>query len=225
MRCCSFPSITAIRRFKHTVETRTASWAGVAVLALGTVVANGAPDRRQITNPMESAGHSNRTDSTQVGSEQEYFIAFVGREAANGSRAGHAFVIIGKGTPMTCDVEHGDGEAFGFYPSSSDNPCEPGPLPTGKVIILKPVPGCLINDLYTPYSNWVTIRCGFEDYLMVLGVIEEWKKRPYRLGQQDCLSFLMEVAKLFDDRLLIPERAGMDMFPNRFVVRLKELNP
>jgi len=158
-------------------------------------------------------------------SDKDYFIAFVGREASVGSRAGHAFVIIGKGTPMTCDVEHGDGEAFGFYPSSSNNPCEPGPQPTGKDILLKPVPGCLINDLYTPYSNWVTIRCSFENYLMVLGVIEDWKKRPYRLGQQDCLSFLLEVAHLLDDKLNIPSRSGLENFPNKFVMRLAEMNP
>lgn len=176
-------------------------------------------DKRYWAHALEGAIHDG------CDQKEDHFVAFVGREAGNGSFAGHAFVIIGQGTPMTCDVEHGDGEAFGFYPSSNNNPCEPGPQPTGKDILLEPVPGCLINDRFTPYSNWLTIKCSFEEYLLVLGVIGEWKKRPYRLGQQDCLSFLMEVARLFDDRLRLPERAWEDKWPNKYVEELKRLNP
>lgn len=225
LQCPKLLPIMNLTISEQVLGKRPSRWGTLLALALGVPMSFGAAGYGRATvaeGVVRSIGDPILEPRC---ADLEYFVAFVSREASNGSRAGHAFVIIGKGTPMTCDVEHGDGEAFGFYPSSESNPCQPGSQPTGKDILLKPVPGCLIDDLYTPYSSWLTVKCSFEEYLMVFGVVEEWKKRPYRLGRQDCLSFLTEVANLFSDRLRIPDRMGLENFPNRFVLRMQELNP
>ena len=119
----------------HVARVTGRSWA----LAVPLLFVSSTSDGSDVLNPSGYREHGTNT--------AEYFVAFCSRAASSSSLAGHAFIVTGKGEPLTCSIEHGDGEAYGFYPSSSGNPCEPGPFPSAKDIILNEVPGCLVNDL------------------------------------------------------------------------------
>ena len=172
------------------------------------------------------AGPEPMASGSQTDSEPGYFVAFVGREASLNSNAGHAFVILGKGTPMACNVDGGDGEAFGFYPVTTDNPCNNSETPPAKNILkMRPVPSCLVNDAHTPYDTWVAVPCTFDEYIIALGVVHVWKAKTYELGERDCLSLMIDVAATVDGKLRLPERTGALNFPHQYVEELKRLNP
>ena len=159
-------------------------------------------------------------------SQPKYFIAFCSEEVSTSAAGGHAFITIGKGEPFTCNIDGGDGEAFGLYAKDDNNKdCVPSKFNALiSKIYVGGLPGCLFNDIRTSVDNYLVLRCSFEEYLMVQTEIETWKKKNYRLTTQDCLTFVIEVAKLFSDRLTIPSRSGFDNFPNQYMLKLKSLN-
>ncbi len=158
------------------------------------------------------------------GQKKDYFVVFCGKEASQNS-LGHAFIMIGKGDPFTCNIDGGDGEAFGLYAQGiSSSSCKPDGLNAAKSYFIGKLPGCLFNDINTKVSNYLVIRCTFEEYLTVQMEVENWKNKNYELKKQDCVSFVIAVAKLFDSQLVIPSRSGFDNFPNKFILKLKNLN-
>lgn len=159
--------------------------------------------------------------------KKEYFVVFCGKEASYNT-LGHAFIMTGKGDPFTCNIDNGDGESFGLYAadgSNQSNSCKPKAYNAGKSFFVGQLPGCLFNDINTKVSNYLVVKCTFEEYLQVHMEIENWKKKNYELKQQDCLSFVMAIANLFSSQLSIPSRSGFDNFPNQFILQLKKSNP
>ncbi len=158
--------------------------------------------------------------------QSKYFIAFCSEDVSTSSGGGHAFITIGTGEPFTCNIDNGDGEAFGLYAKDeNNNDC----IPSKFNALISPfyvggLPGCLFNDIRTSVNNYFILRCSFEEYLMVQSVIETWKNKNYRLTTQDCLTFVIEIAKLFSNRLIIPSRSGFENFPNQYLLKLKSLN-
>lgn len=158
--------------------------------------------------------------------KKDYFVVFCGKEASYNT-LGHAFIMTGKGDPFTCNIDNGDGEAFGLYAAdtqNADNTCKPKAINAGKSYFVGQLPGCLFNDVYTKVSNYLILRCTYEEYLQVHMEIENWKNKNYELKKQDCLSFVIGVAKLFSSQLSVPARSGFDNFPNQFILQLKKSN-
>lgn len=155
-----------------------------------------------------------------------YFVAFCSKEASSSSLAGHAFVAVGNGDPFTCSVD-GETESWGLYATDAgkDNAgCKPSSIQAGKSIFVGKVPGCLYSDVRTDMDNVYVLRCSFDEYLKVAGIIGEWKKKTYQLKEQDCLSFLIAVANIFKNKITVPSRTGFDNFPNKYVQKLKDAN-
>ena len=157
---------------------------------------------------------------------KKYFVAFCSEEVSTSAAGGHAFITLGKGEPFTCNIDGGDGEAFGLYAKDDNNKdCVPSKFNAlTSPFYVGGLPGCLFNDIRTSVDNYFVLRCSFEEYLMVQSEIETWKKKNYKLTSQDCLTFVIEVAKLFSDRLTIPSRSGFDNLPNQYMLKLKSLN-
>lgn len=165
--------------------------------------------------------------ATSFGQKKDYFVVFCGKQASYNT-LGHAFIMTGKGDPFTCSIDGGDGEVFGLYAADTENKngtCKPRLYNAGKSFFVGQLPGCLFNDVYTKVSNYLVLRCTYEEYLKVHMEIENWKTKGYELKEQDCLSFTIAVAHLFSSQLNIPSRSGLDNFPNQYILQLKKLNP
>lgn len=169
---------------------------------------------------------STMLQSTGQHSKSEYFIAFCSEEISKSAAGGHAFITIGKGEPFTCNIDGGDGEAFGLYAADFEHTdCVPSKFNALASYFVGELPGCLFNDIRTSFDNYLVLRCTFEEYLLVQTEIEKWKRKNYELKKQDCLTFVIEVAKFFNYRLTVPTRSGIfDNFPNQYILKLKSLN-
>jgi hypothetical protein len=154
----------------------------------------------------------------------DYFVVFCGKEQSLESKAGHAFIAIGKGSPFTCNADGTDTEVWGLYANEDTKNCKPSSKMAGKSFFVGPVPGCLFSDIRTSFSNLYVIRCGYADYLKAQMVIAEWKNKKYELTKQDCLSFVIAIANVFKNRITIPERSGFLNFPNKYILELKKRN-
>jgi hypothetical protein len=159
-------------------------------------------------------------------SQSKYFVAFCSEEVSKSSAGGHAFITIGKGEPFTCNIDGGDGEAYGLYAADFEKTdCVPSKFNALASYFVGELPGCLFNDIRTSVDNYLVLRCSFEEYLMVQTEIENWKRKTYELKKHDCLTFVIEIAKLFSYRLTIPPRSGVfNNFPNQYMLKLKSLN-
>lgn len=158
--------------------------------------------------------------------QSKYFVAFCSEEVSTSAAGGHAFITIGKGEPFTCNIDGGDGECYGLYAADFEKTdCVPSKFNAlVSPIFVGGLPGCLFNDIRTSVDNYLILRCTFEEYLMVQLEIQSWKRKNYQLKTQDCLTFVIDVAKLFSDRLTIPSRSGFDNLPNQYMLKLKSLN-
>lgn len=158
-------------------------------------------------------------------SQNQYFTVFCSKDASlNPISLGHAFVMTGKGTPFTCSFQNGDGEAFGLYAGRNLNgSCKPDGFSAVKSFIVGELPGCIFNDINKSVSNYFIITCDFNQYLKVHSEIQNWKNKNYELSKQDCISFLEAIAKVFPN-IRIPNRSGIENFPNKFILTMKTLN-
>lgn len=156
----------------------------------------------------------------------KYFVAFCSEEVSKSAAGGHAFITLGKGKPFTCNIDGRDGEAYGLYAADfNEKDCKPSKFNALASYFVGELPGCLFNDIRTSVDNYLILRCTFEEYLLVQTEIEKWKRKNYELKKQDCLTFVIEVAKLFNYRLTVPPRSGVFAnFPNQYILKLKALN-
>ncbi len=161
--------------------------------------------------------------SSFLAQDGEYFVAFCSKEAGSGSLGGHAFVAIGKGVPFTCSTSDKQTEVWGLYAKGSSESCKPSSISAGASFFVGELPGCLFSDIRTDVNNLMILKCDLGEYLKVLNIIEMWNNKPYQLGKQDCLTFLIETMKLFPE-IKVPSRQGLENFPNRFLEAAKELN-
>ena len=146
---------------------------------------------------------------------QEYFVAFFGENInLPSSPVGHAFIGIGKGTPLTCDINGEETEMWGFYPRVK--------IEGGKSYWSGPVDAEVKNDVRTHIDQYYSKRISFSDYIKVNLKIEEWKKKQYQVTRQDCISFFIDIATLFTD-INLPDRTTFTL-PEAYVKKFIELN-
>lgn len=147
---------------------------------------------------------------------QEYFIGFFGERpnVANVSVVGHAFIGIGKGTPLTCNIDGTETEMYGFYPQSH--------IAGGISYWYGPVDGHIVSDVRTQINTYYFKKIEFSDYIKVQLKMEQWKEKQYQLTRQDCISFFIEVASIFSD-VKVPDRKTFGL-PNDFVNQFIFLN-
>jgi len=150
----------------------------------------------------------------KVTAEDQYFVAFFGEKQNAGSPVGHAFIGIGKGTPMTCNLDGSETEMVGFYPAKRTE--------GGKSYWYGPVDGKVKSDVRTQTDLYVFKKISFADYIKVQLKIKEWNKRKYELTRQDCISFFSDIAGLFGD-ITLPER-GEYTLPETYVARFILIN-
>ena len=160
-----------------------------------------------------------------LGQINDHFVVFCSKESSYNT-LGHAFIMTGKGDPFTCSIDNGDGQAFGLYAADSDlkGICKPRGFNAAMSYFVGSLRGCFFNDISTNVSNYFVVRCSLLEYLKVLRIINEWKDSQYELKSRDCLSFVISVANLFSDRIVIPSRSNLENFPNVFISQLKKYN-
>lgn len=145
---------------------------------------------------------------------QDYFVAFFGEKINLNAPVGHAFIGIGKGTPLTCDINGESTEMWGFYPKVK--------IEGGKSLWFGPVEGEIKNDVRTNTNLYFFKKIEFADYIKIKLKIEEWKKRQYQLIRQDCISFFIDAASLFPD-IVLPDRAKYTL-PETYVAQFISAN-
>lgn len=135
--------------------------------------------------------------STRV-QAQDYFVGFFGENISVAAPVGHAFIGIGKGTPMTCDINGNETQMAGFYPTVR--------IQGGLSYWFGPVDGQIKNDVRSVIDDYVFKRIQFADYIKVQLKIAEWQKKQYQVTRQDCISFFIDVASIFPD-IKLPDRS------------------
>lgn len=146
---------------------------------------------------------------------KDYFIGFFAeRTSVSDAQIGHAFIGIGKGVPLTCDINGTQTEMFGFYPSVH--------IEGGKSLWVGPVDGQIKNDVRTQIDNYVFKKIAFADYLKVQLRVEEWKKKKYELTRSDCVSFFQDISSMFPD-IVLPDRTKY-VTPNTYVAQFIFIN-
>lgn len=168
---------------------------------------------------------SNRSDPAAV-----YNVAFCGRPSPDSTgKPGHAFVAFSR-------KPHGgerDFLAIGHTVAASTGAVEATWSYFGE-----PVPGLLKEELYTSVQqNCLDVTVNKEDYeaarsltvspLETMGVIPAGTPvfEAYKLGESDCMTFVMAVAGVLEPRgLRIPDR-GATEFPMAYIQRLIDDNP
>jgi len=146
--------------------------------------------------------------------KKDYFIGFFAEKINIDGPVGHAFIGIGKGTPMTCNIDGSETEMYGFYPKAK--------LDGAKSYWFGPVEGKVKKDVRTRIDQYIFLKIDFADYLKVQLKMEDWKKKQYELGRQDCISFFIDVASLFDE-IKLPDRTQY-ILPDKYVSTFIFLN-
>lgn len=159
----------------------------------------------------------NLTSFSQT-NNQEYFFGVFAQNVnfiSNSPSPGHAFIGIGKGTPLVCSTDGSETEAWGFYPEVR--------IEGALSYIFGPVPSLIKDDIYTRNDHQYFIKISFSDYIKVLAKIEEWKERQYELTRNDCISFVIDCCSIFGDRLIVPNRMNTDT-PEIYIKRFIDVN-
>jgi hypothetical protein len=127
---------------------------------------------------------------------------------------GHAFVVLAfnDNQKKACVAK-----ALGFFPEKDGDAIRS---------VFKDVPEKVSNDFLRnkPASGTcrLIVRVTKEQYDGVAKVLAQWGKKDYRLGQKDCVSFMIAVGNGL--KLHIPERTGFDRLPVKYVQKLVENN-
>lgn len=148
-------------------------------------------------------------------SQSDYFVGFFGEGiSVPTSPVGHCFIGIGKGVPLTCDINGSETEMVGFYPTVR--------VEGGKSFFFGPVDGSVKDDTRTKISSYVFKKISFSDYIKVKLKIEEWKLKKYLVTRNDCISFFIDIASIFSDTQL-PDRTKF-VTPDQYVRQFIFLN-
>lgn len=146
-----------------------------------------------------------------LSAQNKMYVAFCAKEGI----PGHAFVSLGREDEESKMTIH-DG-TWGLYPKNK--------LDGGKSFIIGEVPGEIRDDLLTGSDYTYVIEASQKDYDEVLKIVKKWREGSnYELLEKDCVSFLIEVAKIFKRKMAIPPREGFDNLPNEYVKKIKFLN-
>lgn len=153
--------------------------------------------------------------SLKVTAQNDYYVCFFGEKISiPASPVGHAFIGIGKGIPLTCDLNGQETEMLGFYPTVR--------IEGGKSFFFGPVDGSIKNDVKTEINDYCFKKIDFADYLKVKLKIEEWLTKKYQVTRQDCISFFISVGEIFPD-VILPDRSKF-VTPDDYVRNFIEVN-
>jgi hypothetical protein len=139
-----------------------------------------------------------------------YLVAF----CANEGIPGHAFVSYGYESEELKMTVHGG--TWGLYPSVREKGI--------ASFFIGEVPGELRDDMVTNSDHTFVIEVTQEEYKAVVRVKESWATQSYEISKTDCVSFLIEVASIFEDKINIPTRDKLENFPARYLIKLIDLN-
>lgn len=142
--------------------------------------------------------------------QDKYFVAF----CADGGVPGHAFISIGRESSSSSSSIN-DG-VWGLYPSSSSQ--------GAKSFVIGAVPGYLKDDFLRNVDYVLSVEVGKDDYDRVKSTINKWKNKNYELLENDCLSFVIEVANILSGKITIPQRQGFENFPAKYLKNLIDSN-
>jgi hypothetical protein len=152
--------------------------------------------------------------STKSVAQTDYFVGFFGEGIGISAPVGHAFIGIGRGIPLTCDLNGSETEMVGFYPKVR--------IEGGKSILFGPVDSQVKDDVRTTINSYAFKKITFDQYLRAKLKIEQWKTRKYELTRNDCISFFIDVASIFPDTKL-PDRTQF-VTPDAYVRQFIFLN-
>jgi hypothetical protein len=145
-------------------------------------------------------------------SQDRMFVTLCAKE----SIPGHAFVALRR-DDINKQISVPEG-IWGLYPK--------GRIQGGKSLVLGEVLEEIREDLLTQSDHKVVVEASNTELGQVLSIIEKWKKGTgYELLTKDCITFLPEVANVFKDKIVIPQRTGLDNLPKEFVKKIKLSNP
>lgn len=147
--------------------------------------------------------------------QTDYYVCFFGEKISSSAIVGHAFIGIGKGTPLTCDIYGEETEMIGFYPKVRTE--------GGKSLWFGPVDGSIRNDIKTELDSYIFRRIDFANYINIKLRIEQWKNKKYQLTRQDCISFFIDVASLVSN-IELPDRSKYtlpDQYVKEFIIKNK----
>lgn len=150
----------------------------------------------------------------QATGKNDYFVGFFAEDISVKAPVGHAFIGIGKGTPLTCNMDGTETEMYGFYPAVR--------IEGGKSIVFGSVSGKVRNDVSTQIDHFVFKRIDFASYIKVQMKIKEWEKKKYEVTSSDCISFFADIASLFSD-IIVPDRNKYGT-PSSFVKNFITIN-
>ncbi len=171
---------------------------------------------QNITTNASAKNVESNTLSSNAAPQDYYFGVFAEKWDASASAfVGHAFIGIGKGTPLTCDINGNETEIWGFYPQKK--------IDGAKSYWFGPVDGKIASDIFTKIDRQFFIRIDFGDYLKIQLKVEEWKKKQYQLTRNDCVSFLIDVCNTLPKRIVVPKRETTDL-PDDYVKKIINQN-
>jgi hypothetical protein len=143
--------------------------------------------------------------------QNKSFVAFCAKDGF----PGHAFVSLGHEDEKQQMTIH-DG-TWGLYPKTS--------VEGGKSFVIGEVPGEIRDDLFTNSNHTYVIEVSEIEFNKTLKTINKWRKGTgYELLEKDCVTFIIEIANIYRDKIVIPKRKGLDNLPAEFIKKIKILN-
>jgi len=149
--------------------------------------------------------------------QDKYFITFYG---SNDYVPGHAFVAFGK-EDATAGMSISDG-VWGLYPNTKMNGLKSAMPGENEV------PGVVKNEADSAMQenslHGIMVEVSKTEYNNALAVVKKWKKEgKYEALKKDCVSFIIEVANQIGS-LNVPSRAGLEVLPRFYILKLIENN-
>ncbi|TXF82341.1 hypothetical protein FUA23_21820 [Neolewinella aurantiaca] len=142
--------------------------------------------------------------------QNRYFVAF----CASNQNLGHAFISLGYESPERMMTVH-DG-TWGMYPKTKIE---------GVIsVFFGSVPGEIRNDFLTNRNQSFHLVVSENEYKKSLEVLNKWKNKDYQLLKSDCLSFIIEVATIFEHQIEIPIRDNFLNLPSYYLSELIRIN-
>lgn len=154
--------------------------------------------------------------------ESSYKIAFCAR---GGSLVGHAFVawMVNDAKTRQCRIP----VSFGFYPQgdAKDKVIDKA---TSSLVdaVFGNVPGVIANEANNPKSRLLThcliVEVDEVAFSASQRVIEKWRTKDYNLFHNNCINFLMDVARAAN--ITVPPRENPAELPSAYLTRLVAAN-
>lgn len=148
----------------------------------------------------------------QLISQDSHYIVF----SAESGTPGHAFVTFGREDSKAKMTIH-DG-SWGLYPVTKNNGI--------KSLVLGEVKGVIKDDYKSRPDKSLVLVISSAEYNRALSIKKQWaQKGIYQALKQDCLSFIIDIAKsLTSTKLNLPKRSGYTNLPMEYIEQMISIN-